>query len=247
MRTTIALTLLLASGTAFADAKKEAKVHLEKATAAHKAARYEEALTELKIAYTLDPQPALLYAIGQVHVMQGQCDQAITFYERFIAAHPSPEQAAKASQAIETCKKLAPEKPVDPVNPVIQPQQPVEPLIIEKPVTVITTTRPWYTDVVGDVLVGTGIISGIVGLVFYRGALSTRDEADTVMSYERYDELVADADSKQTLSIVFAASGAALVTAGIISYVVRDRSVESRTVSVVPTSQGGLVTWFARF
>ena len=113
--------------------------------------------------------------------------------------------------------------------------------------TIVSSTRPWYTDVVGDVLVGAGLAVGIASVIFYRGALTDRDDADTVMSYDKYDELLARADDKQTYALVFAASGAALITAGIISYVVRDRTVESRTVSVIPTKQGGLVTWFAQF
>lgn len=248
MRATLSFAVLLAlAGSARADAKKEAKQHLDKAGAAHKAGRYDEARKELEIAYTLDPQPALLYAIGQVHVMQGQCPRAITFYERFIASNPSREQAAKASEAIETCRNLGPvDKPVESVEPAIE--KPVQqPVVIVKPVTIETTTRPWYTDVMGDVLVGGGLAAGVAGVLLYRGALGARDDADAVMSYDRYDELLDTADRKQTYALVLAVSGATLVIAGVISYFVRDRRVESRTVAVVPIQQGGLVTWFARF
>jgi len=248
MRTGLILALLLASSTALADAKKDAKVHLDKAAALHKAGKYEEARKELEIAYTLDPQPALLYAIGQVHVMQGQCPQAITFYQRFLDSNPGEAQAAKAREAIETCKKLqAPEHKPDEQKP--DEQKPVEqkPIVIEKPVTVVTTTRPWYTDVVGDVLVVAGIGAGVASLIFYRGAISDRDEADRVMSYDTYDDLLAKANTKQTYSIVFAASAGVLITGGIVSYVVRDRSVETRKVAVVPTHDGGMVTWSGRF
>ena len=72
MRSLIAFTILACiEATAFADAKAEAKDHLKRAGIAHKEKRYDEALTELKISYTLDPQPALLYAIGQVYVARG--------------------------------------------------------------------------------------------------------------------------------------------------------------------------------
>ena len=97
MRVPLSFVMLAAlAGPSLADAKKDAKVHLDKAAAAHKAGRYDDARKELEIAYTLDPQPALLYAIGQVHVMQGQCPQAITFYERFLESKPGEAQAAKA-------------------------------------------------------------------------------------------------------------------------------------------------------
>lgn len=249
MRASLSLALVLAlAGSARADAKQEAKAHLDKAAAAHQAGRYDEARKELEIAYTLDPNPALLYAIGQVHVMQGQCTQAITFYERFLESNPSEAQAAKAREAIETCRKLqTPDKPVEQPTEPVQPQVIEQPVVIEKPVTIVTTTRPWYTDVVGDVLVGTGLVTGIASVFFYRGALADRDDADRVMSYQQYDDLLADAASKQRVAIILAAGASALVTAGVISYVVRDRTVETRKVAIVPTSQGGMVTWFARF
>jgi tetratricopeptide (TPR) repeat protein len=248
MRVSLSIALVLAiGGSALADAKQDAKVHLDAAAAAHQAGRYDEARKELEIAYTLDPNPALLYAIGQVHVMQGQCPQAITFYERFLESKPSEAQAAKAREAIETCRRLQPaDKPSDkPID--VKPQIIEKPVIMEKPITIVTTTRPWYTDVVGDVLVGAGIGAGIASVVFYRAALTDRDEADRVMSYEEYDALLDRAGSKQRIAIVFAAGGGLLAAAGLVSYIVRDRTVETRTVSVVPTSQGGMVTWSGQF
>jgi tetratricopeptide (TPR) repeat protein len=245
----VALSFLLvaaAAGSVMADAKKEAKVHLDKAGIAHKEGRYDDARKELEIAYTLDPNPALLYAIGQVHVMQGQCPQAITFYERFIASKPSEAQAKKAQEAIDTCKKLQAEKPPEDTKPVVI-EKPPEKIIVEKPVTVVTTTKPWYTDVVGDVLVGLGLGAGVAGAIFYRGALSDRDAADRVMSYEQYDQLIEDSDKKQRIAIVLSASAGALILGGVVSYIVRDRTVETRTVAITPTQQGGIVTWSGRF
>jgi tetratricopeptide (TPR) repeat protein len=237
------LLLVVSPASAFADAKADAKQHLERAMAAHKDARYADALTELKIAYTLDPQPALLYAIGQVHVMQGQCDQAITFYQRFIDAKPGPAQVAKADQAIETCKQIEAEKPK-------QPKEQEPPQLVpsrEPPLRVETSTAPWYSDWLGDALVGSGIAAGIVGTLFYRSAISDRDDADTATTYERYDELLARSGDKQRISIGFAAGAGVLVTAGVISYIVRDRKVETRTLIAAPTRQGAVITWFGHF
>jgi len=104
---------------ALADPKVESKEHFERASAAHKDGRFNDALTELMIAYALDPRPELLYAIGQIHVKLGQCPQAITFYERFLASHPKPEHAVRATKAIEVCKTSPP--------PAENPQQAADP------------------------------------------------------------------------------------------------------------------------
>lgn len=244
------LTLGVLSGPVAADQGK-AKQHLEKAMVAHNEGRYADALVELNIAYTLDAQPALLYAIGQVHVMQGQCAQAITFYQRFLDSKPGPAQAAKASEAIETCKKLQADKPVEQPKqddldrplPTDRPDIPPPP----PPLRIISTPAPWYTDYLGDALVGTGILAGVASALFYRAALSDRDRADEVMRYDEYDELLASSARKQKVAIGFAAGAGVLVTAGVISYVVRERKTETRTLIAAPIQQGGMIAWLGRF
>jgi len=232
-----------------ADPKSEAKRHLANASEAHKQGRYADARTELNIAYSLDPQPSLLYAIGQVYVMEGKCDLAITFYQRFLDAKPTPAQAAKATEAIETCKKLQPvaNPPVPEPTPVPTPPA-ASPNPAPAPTPAIQSTRsPWYRDVLGDVLVGTGVTAGVVGLVLLRGAHADRDAADHATGYQAYNDLVEQAHTKQTYGIVLAAGGGALIAAGVIRYVTRSSTTEVRGVALVPTASGGLVTWGARF
>jgi tetratricopeptide (TPR) repeat protein len=109
---------------AAADPKVESKQHFDAASTAHKEGRFKDALTELMVAYALDPRPELLYAIGQIHVKLGQCPQAITFYQRFIDTKPKAEHAARAEKAIEICKT----NPPPPEATTANPQQPREDL-----------------------------------------------------------------------------------------------------------------------
>ena len=122
-RKLLAITVCLAVSTtsAFADSATEAKQHYELASAAHKAGKFRDALNELMLAYALEPKPELLYAIAQVHVKLGQCPQAITFYERFLASNPRPEHASRAQAAINMCKTNPPpaeaQQAADPAKP----------------------------------------------------------------------------------------------------------------------------------
>lgn len=106
---------------------------------------------------------------------------------------------------------------------------------------------PWYTDKVGDALVGGGIILGVTAALFYRAAINDRDAADTVLGYGRYDDLVAESQTEQNYAIGFAVGATALVAAGVVSYIVRDRKTETPTVIAGATQQGGWISWFARF
>src|SRR5262245_57361803 len=100
----VLLVLLAAPGTVRADAKVEAQTRFEHATKLYGERKFSEALSELTIAYSLDPRRDMLYAIGQMHVQLGNCQQAVLFYERFLSTKPDPVPAAAATEAIETCQ-----------------------------------------------------------------------------------------------------------------------------------------------
>lgn len=116
----LALSVIVLATASTADAKPKpkgqatVKAHMDRAAKAHKAGKFEVALTELKAAYDVEPQPKLLYAIAQVYAKLDNCTDAIDYYERFLAADKSKQGVVK--QAIDACKKkLAdePEKPDD--------------------------------------------------------------------------------------------------------------------------------------
>ena len=109
---------------------------------------------------------------------------------------------------------------------------------------------PWYKDKLGDGLVLGGVVATVVGIVEYRRALSDLDTAEdkaSTTSLARYNELVDSAHSKRTASVVLVGAGGALITAGIIHYVLHDRATEVRTVGIAPSHGGGLVTYEGSF
>jgi tetratricopeptide (TPR) repeat protein len=220
--------------------KAEAQKHIEKATTAHQGGKYDVALTELQAAYSLDPQPDLLYAIGQVHVKLGKCEDAISSYEKFLATNPPAEPAAAAKEAIDTCKAQAPPPPPEPTPEPTPPPQPVAP----PPPPPAPEHKAFYTDVIGSSLVGAGVVSIVVGVVMYSSAVSTLDDAEAATTYDMHKELVDDAHTKRNLGLVFGAVGLAAVGVGVWHYTTY-RSEQS--VTVAPTASGGMVTWMGRF
>src|SRR5689334_10663624 len=127
MKHLLVIALLALPLTALAGPKEKAQAqkHMDKATEAHQAGKYDVALSELQAAYTLDPQPDLLYAIGQVYVKLGKCEDAIASYEKFLAANPPADAAGLANEAITACKaQLAPPPPPPPSAPPPKPAPP---------------------------------------------------------------------------------------------------------------------------
>ena len=268
MKHFITLLLLLAPATALADAKADAKMHIEKATAFHSEGKYKEALEQLTLAYALDPKPELLYAIGQVHVQLGNCPQAISFYERFLATKPDKGPAGAAKEAIKTCKNAPPSvepKPDPKPDPVVEPKpdpkpDPVPPPIADnetplpqsrqqpQPETPTPTgKKPFYKDLLGDALVGGGVVAGVLGVVFYTQMNKKLDDAEKADTYKEHNDLRDQASSKRVMSIAFTAGGVVLIGAGVARWMLRDNGERRNKVAVTPTSDGGLITWYGRF
>jgi len=234
------------------DAKASAQKHIDAATALHQQRRWKESLDELTLAYSLDPRPEILYAIGQLHVALGQCAEAITYYTRFIDTKPTPAREAMAKKAIAICETNPPppepgpdtapqSAPVSalPPQPVSEPQAPVPDRIAEP------AARAWYRDALGDGLVTTGVVAGVVAGLYYASARADVDEhtATYPAQASAYDQARTD----RTIAIVAAAGGGALIAAGVVRYILHDRRAEVTALAIVPGDRGGIIAWTGRF
>lgn len=238
------LAALAAPQVAHADAKSEAAAHVARAQAAHDAGKFADALTELLTAYTLDPQPQLLYAIGQVQRDLGRCDEAITYYKRFLDTHPDQDSAAVATEAITSCKDQPTKPPGQLPPPPPPPHQPPPPPLQVAPAH---EAPPFYRDTLGDALVGAGVVAGVLAIVEYKSALSDLDSADHAATFDARAKLEDDAHGKRTLSVVLAIGGVALAGGGVAHYLLHDRGGAETGVAIVPTAHGGFVTWSGGF
>jgi len=226
----------ISAGLAEADPKADAQKHIDRAGELFAADKPAEALDALKTAYALDPQPQLLYGIGQVHASLGQCAEAKTFYERFLATKPRADVASVAREAITACKDKPQETKVETkveTKPVVAPPPPADPL-------------PWYTDYVGDALVGAGVICGVIAFVEYRAAKSDRDEAEVTTNFQTFSELIDSSNTKRTISIVLGVAGVGLIGGGVARFLLHDRGSSPR-IEVAPTQGGATITWGGRF
>lgn len=221
---------------AHADPKAEAQVHLDKAMEAHGQSNFALAADELQAAYALDPNPDLLYAIGQVYAKLERCPEAITYYQRYLATKPPAQAMVDTKQAIKSCEEQAPPPP-----PIEQPAP--------APVVIAPAAHSrWYKDPVGGALVVSGVASAVIGFVLYGGARSDLDAAEDAPNVAKYDELVDHARSRRTYSVLLIGGGALLIGAGVARYVLHDReSREPQRIGLVPVDRGGLVTFGGSF
>jgi tetratricopeptide (TPR) repeat protein len=211
--------------------KEDAQGHIAKATEAHTAGNFSVSLTELEAAYALDPQPDLLYALGQVQVKLNNCPVAITYYEKFLATQPGPEPANAANEAVSNC------------NAIIAAAAPAEPAPAPPPPP---APEPRKFDVIGTTLIGVGVVSTVVGVVMYSSAINSLDDAEVAPTYQDHQSLRDDAESKRTYAMIFGVAGVAAIGVGAWHYL-SFRKKETSRVSVNPTKHGGMISWQGSF
>ncbi|HET7544434.1 MAG TPA: tetratricopeptide repeat protein [Polyangiaceae bacterium] len=105
LRTSAVLVLVCAmfcSGQARAQSNDEldARATYESGLAHFGRGEYAEAMRDLERAYQSYPAPELLYDIAQAARLQGECAQAMNFYARFLATHPSEPLLSRASMRL---------------------------------------------------------------------------------------------------------------------------------------------------
>ncbi|HSO31041.1 MAG TPA: porin family protein [Labilithrix sp.] len=94
--------LVLRSTTAYADARTEARSHFKKGMDSITAGKYDEGISELKLAYTLLPHPNVLYNIARAYAEAGDLDEAASYFRKYIEGNPpDKEEAAQILKNLE--------------------------------------------------------------------------------------------------------------------------------------------------
>jgi tetratricopeptide (TPR) repeat protein len=83
LATLVALATILAPARGRADDLSEARAHYEKATGAYALGRYADAAAEFEQAFTLKPDPAILYNAAQAYRLAGKKERALELYRSY--------------------------------------------------------------------------------------------------------------------------------------------------------------------
>jgi tetratricopeptide (TPR) repeat protein len=235
------------------DKKESAGRHLRAGTAAFDAGDYPLAITELRASYDDDPQPSLLYALGQAYRSNGDCTQALEAYRSYLETKPSQRQTDATNDNIARCQSAAVAAPTPtPSAPPAAGESPetAPPPAEKAPSTVsltATTDEPahktWYEDVPGDVLLGTGIAAAAVGTVLFVSGRSKTSSADDAHGDAAFGANRGDADSglsEQRIGLVVLGAGGAFIVGGIVRYLTMDtgKPSDSASLQFAPTLGG---------
>lgn len=213
----IAVALMCELARADSPMNPSAKEHLDKGLELYRTGDYDGATAAFRLGYAIDARPEFLYALAQAKRMSGDCHSAVGLYEQFLGTSPSELQADVARRNIERCKAAEPppEMQVPAPTPIID-----KPAIIEKQAKP-KDRSPWYKDIWGGALVGSGVVALGVGAGFLAAAKSAESNAREEMILDDYNAGIDRAKGRQTIGFVAIAAGSALVVGGVARYLLR--------------------------
>ena len=165
------------------------------ALAEYQAGDYAAAARDFQASYDLDPDPELLYALGQALRLSGDCAGAVAAYNDFLIRLPDDAQATAAREKIEVCEReLTPPAPPPPVTapsrqtaaPLALPVRRAHPSWVRDPIggtllaggAAAAATGSWLLldsdrDMAGELLLGSGV--GLAAAAVLRYALVRHD------------------------------------------------------------------------
>jgi hypothetical protein len=241
VRSLLVVGLLVA--TAHADATQKL---VDDAAKLYERADLSGALDKLEQAYARSKRPDILFGIARIHVDRGNCSKAIEVYRTFLESSPKPgpRSTQVATERIAECQKiLGMAEPTPDPKPEPKAEPKAEPIATPRRATprrdvpaVRVVHRPWYSDVLGDVLVLGGVAGLGAGAWFYTRARADVDAANGGgaggVTAAEYIVLRDRAERRHTYAAFAAGAGGALLVGGILKYALSTRT------EVVPVTSG---------
>ncbi|MCY1081542.1 TonB-dependent receptor domain-containing protein [Archangium lansingense] len=130
-----ALALVLYAGSAFGDARLEARRHFRNGMSLIGQGQYDQGIAELLVAYSIKPHPNVLFNIARAYQDAGRLTEAADYLRRYISANPPDMANAQAAlvkleealRAAEATKQAEAAKPTEPAVPGKKPGLPPMP------------------------------------------------------------------------------------------------------------------------
>lgn len=234
---------------------------------------YRGAAEKFAAAYQADPDPAYLFNVGQAYrrsaeakagPIERDCQQAMLAYQQFLEQLPAATNRAEVEGYVKDMTAcagtLADSKPPPADKPPVDPPPPPP---IDKPVAPASTTAP-KSDPKRMLGVGVGAIGLIacgVGAYYLKvgadragdfdaaakEANAEMDAAAKVAARDRALALEAEGKAANRNATIGLVVGGALVTGGVVLYVLGGKPSKESALSVVPSRDGAMAFGMFRF
>jgi tetratricopeptide (TPR) repeat protein len=239
--------LLAMAGTAYGDAKPEARAEYDEGVRLYDAGNYPAAAARFELAYAIEADPVYLFNIGQAYRLADECAKALEAYRRYLEQAPAAPNRADVEGHLRELAGCAPKLLPTPVPAPLPAPAPAQPA----PEAGGPSGRTLR--LAGLVVIGCGAVATLAGSYYaYQVRQAESDREDLFRAPDNtYDEVDAQAiDDRgarnQKRMIVSLVSGGALIAGGVVLYLVGRNSERTTSVSIVPVEGGVFATWGAR-
>jgi hypothetical protein len=164
----------------------------------------------LESAYALEPKPALLYSLGQIARLRGDCAEARRRLQAFLDSGPSPKAAAEARVNLERCAD----------DPIVTPPAPaVEPAPEPAPPPPADPPPPRGPDALGITLTTVGSVTAAVGVGLFGTAFAVQQRAERAHGVDRFERGIDQARAQYWTGVGLMAAGSAVLVGGVVRLV----------------------------
>jgi tetratricopeptide (TPR) repeat protein len=122
--------------------KQEVRQHYEKATRAYDIGKYDEAIAEYQNVYEISGDSKMLYNIGQAYRLNGQPEQALRFYRRYLQRLPNAVNREDVEKKIADQEKALEEQKATAAAAAAAAAAPPPPAVTPSPAPIVLAPPP---------------------------------------------------------------------------------------------------------
>jgi tetratricopeptide (TPR) repeat protein len=216
-----------------------------KGAEAYRRGEFQQAVTLMQEAYSLDPQPVLLYNLARAHEGLGSIDAAIDTFTRYLEADPKAPDRGAIEQRIGTLKRQRDERRA------LEKQRDAERTRADEEKAERERKQGQRPDdarqrsVLPYVVAGTGVAGLASGVIFGLMANSKHSSATSrSTSQQSAIDQQDTAKSFATVSTVSFIVGGVLVAAGVTWWVIDGKNASKQGTGAAPALRVGLAPGF---
>jgi hypothetical protein len=232
--------------------------HAKRAQVAYDLQDWPTAIQEYQAAYRSTQKPEYLWGIAQAQRLGGECAKAISTYKAYRRTEVTPTQATAAELQIMKCEAEILKQDAAAANtarksdgaPAASASRASAPAQVGSSSTSAQLGKedartPFYKDVLGDALLGTGVVVAGIGAYFLLKGNSDMNNAGQAAVYRDYDSRAGHASREQVTGAVMLSTGGLLVAGAALRYLTLGGGAreEPSALIVGPNS----VAWYGRF
>jgi hypothetical protein len=182
---------------------------------------YATAQRELEAAYTSQAVPLLLYSLGQLARVQGDCERAREHFLAYLATDPPARETENTRVNLERCKASVPEPPV------AEPPPP-KPVALDDPLRPSEPPPRARPDGLGIGLTVGGAVLAITGAALFGSAFARQRQAQDESDVDSFERAVRGANAQYWSGVALLSAGGAVLIGGIVRLAIAGRKAGAR-------------------